>query len=120
MQEGLTLEQVAEADANFRSEAAANSLNFNPVVEAAALHECFKKHSSSPHNTALWTKLTPSYNNIKTDDDAALGNAIHKIVTDCDAQHLRPTSILARLDSGVHQAVFGVKGLLDHMKPPSS
>ena len=47
-----------------------------------------------------------------------LAAAVQKVVTDLDAEHLRPTGIEERLIAGVQPACHGLFTLLQNMQPP--
>ena len=56
-------------------------------------------------------------------EDDAIGFAVQKVVRELEADHLRPLSIVKRLESGVTLACFGALTLMDQLSlhaPPSS
>ena len=48
----------------------------------------------------------------------ARAEAVHQVVNDLDAEHLRPTGIEQRLIAGVQPACMGLITLLQNLRPP--
>ena len=118
-QKSMTFDEVFAADAEFRTNAAATANTFDPLTEVTALSTCFEKHrAGSTSNCELWKTINATYEEkIAAFADAeSIGRAIQTVVIERDAEHLRPTSILQRLDDGVNAAVFGIKNLVEGMQ----
>ena len=116
-----TMNAVQEEDAEFRAAAAA--VPFNGEAELRSLRNIFDGESNPATRTACLAlghqdKLEVARRIWEPwRGDPTCGQAIHKVVTDLDAEHLRPTSIEQRLIAGVQPACLGLFTLMQNLKP---
>ena len=119
--EPRTVNMVQEEDAAFRATAAA--VPFNAEAEVRSLHNIFDGQSNAATRTACLAlghqekmavarRIWEPWRN-----DPTCGEAVHKVVKDLDAEHLRPTSIEQRLIAGVQPACLGLFTLMQNLKP---
>ena len=116
-----TLSDVQQDEAAFREAA---SSPFSGEAEVQSLRAIFDGEASAATRTACLAlghqeKLVAARKIWEPwRDDPTLGEAIRKVVTDLDAEHLRPTSIEQRLIAGVQSAILGLFTLLQNLRPP--
>ena len=116
-----TINAVQEEDAAFRAAAAA--VPFNGEAEMKALQNIFDGESSAATRTACLALGHQEKMEVARRiwepwrDDPNCGQAVHKVVTDLDAEHLRPTSIEQRLIAGVQPACLGLFTLMQNLRP---
>jgi hypothetical protein len=113
--------QVVLADAEFRAEA--NRLPFEASAEAAALLEiCTSPDTVEACRAGLpaarWDSTLAKWKVWEPAEQRQLGEAIEGVVVALDAVHLKPTSILQRLRSGVGAACFGAATLIQARHGP--
>jgi hypothetical protein len=118
-----TFEQVAEADAAFYNSNKAQEFDAN--AESSALVTCLESADVSSIcmgvNQTRWQQCkTVWLTEVKTEDSAELGAHLKSIVEELDAPHLRPTSILSRIQGGVNPACHSLFALMDHLKSKKS
>lgn len=114
-----TFADVARDDADFQ--AAANAETFDASAEAEALHRLFEGASAAALTEAC-TKLNTGgkldHARSRYQPWAAhkekLGAAVHTIVDDLEAPHLKPSGIEQRLLGGVHASCWGLFTLMTH------
>ena len=120
-----TFADVAREDAEFRE--AASEEAFDVAMEASALHSLFEGPSSAALAeacTALNTtaKLAEARSLYLTWSDVhrpKLGAAVHAVIDELDAPHLKPSGIEQRLQNGVAASCFGVFQLMNNLgRPP--
>lgn len=122
-EEERTITQVQQDDAAFR--AATASVPFDGEAEVRSLRNIFDGETSAATRTACLAlgnqeKLTAARRIWEPwRDDPGLGDAIRKVVTDLDAEHLRPTSIEQRLIAGIQPATMGLFTLMQNLRPPA-
>ena len=95
--------EVAADDAAFRTAAAATQ--FDGEQEAQALHSIMDGDSRTPCRTACialgkestLTSMRAIWEPWRARSHSELAEAVHQVVNDLDAQHLRPTGIEQRL-----------------------
>lgn len=120
-EEVRTIAAVQEEDAAFRAAAAA--IPFDGDAEMKALRNIFDGESSAAAKTACLAlghqekmgvarRIWDSWR-----DDPTCGEAVQRVVTYLDAEHLRPTSIEQRLIAGVQPACLSVFTLMQNLKP---
>ena len=116
-----TITAVQEEDAAFRAAAAA--VPFNGDAEMKSLRNIFDGESSAATRTACLALGHQEKMEVARRiwepwrDDPNCGQAVHKVVTDLDAEHLRPTSIEQRLIAGVQPACLGLFTLMQNLRP---
>eukprot|EP00320_Phaeocystis_rex_P022202 CAMPEP_0119077304 /NCGR_PEP_ID=MMETSP1178-20130426/94242_1 /TAXON_ID=33656 /ORGANISM="unid sp, Strain CCMP2000" /LENGTH=123 /DNA_ID=CAMNT_0007059651 /DNA_START=87 /DNA_END=458 /DNA_ORIENTATION=+ len=119
----MTMNMVQEEDALFR--ASASAVPFDAEAEVRALRNIFDGKSNAATRTACLAlghqekmavalRIWEPWRN-----DPTCGEAVHKVVKDLDAQHLRPTSIEQRLIAGVQPACLGLFTLMQNLSPAS-
>ena len=123
--------EVFAADSAFRQEAA--SVPFDPKTEARALRSLLegasaaslelKKACVAKGCEPRLDRVFETWGKWREAEDDAIGFAVQKVVRELEADHLRPLSIVKRLESGVTLACFGALTLMDQLSlhaPPSS
>ncbi len=112
-----TFEGVMAADTAFHQ--AATAIEFDTKIEASALSVCFESPdvaaACSEINQCRWQECRDAWQILKS-RDASLGSEIKAVVNELDAPHLRPTSILQRIQDGVKPACHGLFTLVDYLK----
>ena len=120
-EEERTITAVQEEDAAFRAAAAA--IPFDGEAEMKALRNIFDGESSAAARTACLALGHQEKMGVARRiwepwrDDPTCGQAVQRVVTDLDAEHLRPTSIEQRLIAGVQPACLGLFTLMQNLKP---
>ena len=120
-EEERTITAVQEEDAAFRAGAAA--IPFDGEAEMKALRNIFDGESSAAARTACLALGHQEKMGVARRiwepwrDDPTCGQAVQRVVTDLDAEHLRPTSIEQRLIAGVQPACLGLFTLMQNLKP---
>ncbi len=122
-----TFEGVMSADTAFHQ--ATTAIEFDPKKEASALSTCFESPDVAAAcleiNQSRWQECSDAWHVLKKREDS-IGSEIHAVVSELDAPHLRPTSILQRIQGGVKPACHGLFTLMDFLKagpnsnPPQS
>ena len=116
-----TMNVVQQEDAAFRLAAAA--VPFNGEAELRSLRNIFDGESNAATRTACLALGHQEKMEVARRiwepwrDDPACGEAVHKVVTDLDAEHLRPTSIEQRLIAGFQPACLGLFTLMQNLRP---
>eukprot|EP00277_Geminigera_cryophila_P041451 CAMPEP_0173095138 /NCGR_PEP_ID=MMETSP1102-20130122/31634_1 /TAXON_ID=49646 /ORGANISM="Geminigera sp., Strain Caron Lab Isolate" /LENGTH=127 /DNA_ID=CAMNT_0013984741 /DNA_START=1 /DNA_END=384 /DNA_ORIENTATION=+ len=119
--EGPSIEEVMKMDAEFQAAASASALD--PTIEATALREIFEGASRDLVETACkktlnaerWGKCRESWGAWQSDEQQSLGPAVKAVIEDLEAEHLRPSGILQRLQQGVDPACHGLCALMGHL-----
>ena len=120
-EEERTITAVQEEDAAFRAAAAA--IPFDGEAEMKALRNIFDGESSAAARTACLALGHQEKMGVARriwepwPDDPTCGQAVQRVVTDLDAEHLRPTSIEQRLIAGGQPACLGLFTLMQNLKP---
>ena len=115
---------VMADDGAFRAAAAAQV--FDGETEVQALRNIMDGSTSAATRTAALAlgheqKLVAArtrWELWKGKPNASVADAVQKVVTDLDADHLRPSGIEQRLIAGVQPACLGLVTLLQNMQPP--
>lgn len=113
--------EVATKDAEYRYKAKHSMSKASVSEEATFLGSLFtstKYCSMCKQKLGVdqWSRLTKQYNDFaekKTNDE--VGIAIIQVVENLDAEHLRPSSICNRLETGVELACFGIRPLIENI-----
>ena len=109
---------ILQADELFREQVQA--IDIDPKIEANALAACFDSAEVSNICTAIsetrWQNCKDFWRSLLSAKNEDLGAKIKTVVEDLDAPHLRPTSILQRIQGGVKPACYGLFSLIDHLK----
>lgn len=113
-----SFDHVIQADAAFKEAAQADHLD--PRKEAAALAMCLECSDVSDIcmkvSRARWIQCEEAWKSQLKFGSDELGQNIKSVVEDLDAPHLRPTSILDRIQGGVNPACHSLFALMDHLK----
>jgi hypothetical protein len=122
-----SFEEVLSADTAFHQ--ATTAIEFDTQKEACALRSCFESPdvaaACSEINQCRWQECKDAWQKLKC-RDVSVGTEIKAVVSELDAPHLRPTSILQRIQDGVKPACHGLFTLVDYLKagtnsnPPQS
>jgi hypothetical protein len=112
-----SFEAVMTADTAFHQ--ATSAIEFDPKKEATALSACFESPDVAAAclevNQCRWQECRDAWQMLKIRDES-IGADIKAVVSDLDAPHLRPTSILQRIQGGVKPACHGLFTLVDYLR----